>query len=109
MSKTGRTIGWRSMVIALVCGWVASAGSAQQINWDSGDYIRPDIPAKLTGKGGLHIKPGSRISFSHTLKDGGGFRWDLNDYLSVYTGTNQAYGRGMHANINDHGNVRCYH
>ncbi len=108
MSKTGRTIGWRGIVITLICGWVASAGSAQQIDWNSGDYNRPNIPEKLTGKGGLHIKPGSRISFTHTLKDGGNFQWDLNYYLSVYRGTNQAYGGAMTANINNRGSVRCY-
>jgi hypothetical protein len=109
MNTMQKTNSWLWAIAAGLVAVLGSTASADQgIDFNTGDYNRPNIPDKLTGKGGLHIKPGRRVSFNHTLKDGGGFQWDLNYYLCVYRGTNQAYGGAMYLNVNNHGNVRCY-
>jgi len=56
-------------------------------------------------KGRAHIKRARRISFRstsyHVMNDGGGYRWDLQYYGSVYRGTDYAYyGGAMYLQIN---------
>ena len=51
----------------------------------------------------VHLKKHGNISFSsgyHVMNDGGGYRWDLQYYGSVYRGTPYAYSGGMYCHIN---------
>jgi len=53
--------------------------------------------------GSVHLKKHGNISFRsgyHVMKDGGGYRWDLQYYGSVYRGTPYAYSGGMYCHIN---------
>lgn len=47
-------------------------------------------------RGGLHIPPGRTITFNHTLSDAKGYRWDIQNYGTVYQGTNYAYSNGLY-------------
>ncbi len=72
------------------------------------NYNNPTLPASSTVEGGLHLALGRQVRFNpHVMKDGGGFRWDLQVYGTVYNGTNQAYGGAMYCQINGN-NVRAY-
>ncbi len=56
-------------------------------------------------KGRAHIKRSRQINFRsssyHIMNDGGGYRWDVQYYGSVYRGTNYAYyGGAMYLRIN---------
>ncbi|MBL7221138.1 MAG: hypothetical protein ISS69_13555 [Phycisphaerae bacterium] len=56
-------------------------------------------------KGRVHIKRGRQINFRstsyHIMNDGGGYRWDVQYYGSVYRGTDYAYyGGAMYLQIN---------
>ena len=71
-----------------------------------GDVILP-LRKPVTGragaagaKKGLHIPQGRRVSFTRSLNDGAGFRWDIQRYLSIGQGTNNAYGSGVYCQIN---------
>jgi len=59
-------------------------------------------PAGAAGKkkGGLHIPQGRQISFTYTLNDGGGYRWDIQYYGTIGQGTNYAYSGGLYCQIN---------
>ena len=49
-----------------------------------------------------HIKRKSPIRFSsyYVMNDGGGYRWDIQYYGSVYRGTSYAYSGGMYCQVN---------
>ncbi len=52
---------------------------------------------------GLHVKKASNINFNngyHVMTDGGGFRWDIQHYGTVYNGSNYAYCGGMYFQLN---------
>ena len=65
-------------------------------------------PASVTSsasKGKLHIKRGRQVNFRstsyHIMNDGGGYRWDLQYYGTVYRGTDYAYyGGSMYLQVN---------
>ncbi|MBS3735262.1 MAG: hypothetical protein KGY99_10115 [Phycisphaerae bacterium] len=44
---------------------------------------------------GLHVSGDSTTGLAHVITDGGGFRWDIQRYGTVGSGTNNAYGQGM--------------
>lgn len=56
--------------------------------------------ADTTGKGGLHLPQGRRVSFTYTLTDGAGYRWDIQYYGTIGQGTNYAYSGGLYCQIN---------
>jgi len=58
-------------------------------------------PAHATGKGGLHIPPGRPVNFTHVMTDGGGYRWDIQAYGNIGSGTNNCYGNGMYLYVNN--------
>jgi len=59
-------------------------------------------PATAADKADWHIKRKSQIRFSsyHVMTDGGGYRWDIQYYGSVYRGTTYAYSGGMYCQVN---------
>ena len=70
----------------------------------------PAVPAAAAGPGGraaadknkagLHIPQGRQVSFTYTLNDGGGYRWDIQYYGTIGQGTNYAYSGGLYCQIN---------
>lgn len=48
---------------------------------------------------GLHLPRRRRVGFNHLLMDGGGFRWDIQMWGTVGSGTNNAYGSGMFCHV----------
>jgi hypothetical protein len=61
--------------------------------------------SSATPKGRVHIKRARKVDFRqssyHVMNDGGGYRWDLKNYGTVYRGTDYAYyGGGMYLQIN---------
>jgi len=69
------------------------------------------IPVNVAGgsssapKGRAHIKRAVKVDFRrssyHVMNDGGGYRWDIKNYGTVYRGTDYAYyGGGMYLQIN---------
>jgi len=55
---------------------------------------------KPAGPTGLHIPQTKRASFNYTVNDGAGFRWDIQYYGSIGSGTNYAYSGGLYCQIN---------
>ena len=90
----------------LACGLIAgalllSAGPAPAPIMVAGrGFSGPAAAPAQTGKGGLHIPQGRQIGFTHYMTDGAGFRWDIQYYGNVGSGTNNAYGSGMYCRIN---------
>jgi hypothetical protein len=58
-------------------------------------------PSGATGKGDLHLPQGKQVNFNVQLRDGGGYQWDLQYYLSVGQGTNYIYSGGLYCQINN--------
>ena len=58
--------------------------------------------ATAADKADWHIKKKSQIQFSsyYVMNDGGGYRWDIQYYGSVYRGTPYAYSGGMYCQVN---------
>ena len=57
-------------------------------------------PPPKGAKGGLHIKRARMVGFNWQMTDGAGYRWDIQRYGSVGSGTNNAYSGGMYCRIN---------
>jgi hypothetical protein len=51
------------------------------------------------GKGSIHIERQTRVNFTREMRDGGGFRWDIQYYGNVGQGTNYAYSSGVYAQV----------
>ncbi len=56
--------------------------------------------AKPAGPAGLHIPQTKRANFTYQVNDGAGFRWDIQYYGSIGSGTNYAYSGGLYCQIN---------
>ena len=58
-------------------------------------------PGRADGdeKRALHIPQGRRVSFTHYMTDGGGFRWDIQYYGTVGSGTSSAFSGGMYLQV----------
>ena len=54
---------------------------------------------------GLHLPQARRVSFTYHLTDGAGFRWDVQYYGTVGSGTNSAFSGAMYCRVNG-SNVR---
>lgn len=65
--------------------------------------VLPMPPAPGAGaadaRGGLHLPQGRRVSFTYHLTDGAGFRWDIQYYGTVGSGTNSAFSGGMYCRV----------
>ena len=57
-------------------------------------------PPPKGAKGGLHVKRARTVGFNWQMTDGAGYRWDIQRYGSVGSGTNNAYSGGMYCRIN---------
>ncbi|MFW6061684.1 MAG: hypothetical protein ACOC93_02645, partial [Planctomycetota bacterium] len=66
----------------------------------------PSLPAGTTGKQGLHLSPEKELNFTHTLTDGGGYRWDLNNGGGVGNGTSNVFSNGMYCQV-DNSSIRA--
>ena len=75
--------GVRTVVLSILAG-VAVSASADSV---AGEQSK------------LHIPQGRRVSFTHYMTDGGGFRWDIQYYGTVGSGTNSAFSGGMYLQI----------
>jgi hypothetical protein len=94
--------------LACVLCFVLLPAYAQPVAARIAIAVRP--PAASSGssaapKGRAHIKRGRQINFRntsyHIMNDGGGYRWDVQYYGSVYRGTDYAYyGGAMYLQIN---------
>ena len=51
------------------------------------------------GPTGLHIPQTKRASFTYQVNDGAGFRWDIQYYGSIGSGTNYAYSGGLYCQV----------
>ena len=105
-----------SLVVATAVFATADLVVAQSLVIRSGPASRPQpsiVPssgaataASNTPSGNpssVHLKKHGTISFSsgyYIMNDGGGYRWDLQYYGSVYRGTPYAYSGGMYCHIN---------
>lgn len=58
----------------------------------------PSAEAK-GAKGGLHLPKGRAVSFTYTMNDGAGYRWDVQYYGTIGQGTNYAYSGGLYLQI----------
>jgi hypothetical protein len=71
-----------------------------------GPQPRPTQPGSAPGGSGtklsgLHIPQGRNVSFTYTMNDGAGFRWDIQYYGTVGQGTNYAYAGGLYCQVNN--------
>ncbi|MDP6636009.1 MAG: hypothetical protein QGG42_14010 [Phycisphaerae bacterium] len=96
-----------ALLLACVFLFLALSASAEFV-------VRADImpvPVNAVGgslatpKGRAHIKRARKVDFRqssyHVMNDGGGYRWDIKKYGTVYRGTDYAYyGGGMYLQIN---------
>jgi hypothetical protein len=64
-------------------------------------------PAPAAGGGaggkaarGLHLPRTRQVGFNYQMTDGAGFRWDIQYYGTVGSGTNNAYSGGMYCQVN---------
>ena len=55
--------------------------------------------ATPAGPAGLHIPHTNRANFTCQMNDGAGFRWDIQYYGSIGSGTNYAYSGGLYCQI----------
>ena len=66
--------------------------------------LRPPVAvaggAAPAGLAGLHIPQTQRANFTYQTNDGAGFRWDIQYYGSIGSGTNYAYSGGLYCQIN---------
>ena len=60
----------------------------------------PPPGVKGGAKAGLHIPQGRTVSFTYTMNDGAGFRWDIQYYGTIGQGTNYAYSGGLYCQVN---------
>jgi hypothetical protein len=75
-----------------------STPSAAPAQSDLNDWP-PTFPAEMVGRGGLHLPPRRKVNLTHTMTDGGGFKWDIRTSGTVGRGTNSAYGSGMYLQV----------
>jgi len=61
--------------------------------------VAPTRTASADEPKGLHIPQGPNVNFNWEQTDGKGFRWDIQTYGTVGSGTNNAYGGGMYCQI----------
>jgi len=92
---------------ALVCWEGPAAGQTLIINGPAAAVNRRGTSAltTTTKRTGLHIEKARTISFNYNLTDGKGFRWDIQSYGTVGSGTNSAYSGGMYLHL-DNNNPR---
>jgi len=62
--------------------------------------ILPAAAASPAGRADPHVSKGRKINFNYYMTDGGGYRWDIQSYGSIYRGTNYAYGGGLYCQVN---------
>ena len=56
-------------------------------------------PGGTTGERGLHLPRTTRVNFNWQVNDGAGFRWDVQYYGSIGSGTNSAYSGGLYCQV----------
>ena len=93
-----RTLRNRPVLAAAALMLLATAASGRKPMPLVGAAVaRGAAPAGLTG---LHIPQTQRANFTYQVNDGAGFRWDIQYYGSIGSGTNYAYSGGMYCQIN---------
>ncbi|MFP4106843.1 MAG: hypothetical protein ACLFVU_12235 [Phycisphaerae bacterium] len=57
------------------------------------------VSGVMAGTDGLHLERKQQLNFNQVLTDGAGYRWDIQNYGTIGSGTNAAYGGGMYCQI----------
>ena len=94
-----RTRPGRSIATAVAMTMILSLAALGRL-----PMVQPPAAAAQTvrpaGPTGLHIPQTRRANFNYTVNDGAGFRWDIQYYGSIGSGTNYAYSGGLYCQIN---------
>jgi hypothetical protein len=98
---------WTALWVALCVIVLAGAPAAmsqplQAIGADGAVMVGPAPVGAKTARAarGLHIPQDRRVSFNYYMTDGGGFRWDIQHYGTVGSGTNNAFSGAMYCHVN---------
>lgn len=85
--------------------WPLTAMAVMMLATVASGELRAILPVAVPGAGatsglaGLHIPQTKRASFTYPINDGAGFRWDIQYYGSIGSGTNYAYSGGLYCQI----------